>query len=463
MSDEEDALLQDAQPADYDSQPGGETEKAPPKPATNAKTQTADKPVVDKYEYDCEKQGLKYPPRSRFDQYSVGALADSTFEYLPKEYMLLGGLNDQYRTMYKKARDAITEKLLYRPMVPDNRDILFAATASVSNLYDDPLIGYKYEATHLTCFIGGMFGIAAKIFDLEEDLEVAAKLTDGCVWAYESTTTGIMAESARLLPCESLKGCEWNQTRYYDAIDPYEEQRKLRLEIFLQREAELAKQNNETAPPPAVTSFSPASNKDDKEEGGEESKASSINTAKNEPEEKVEKPEEKPEEDPANGRDLRKRDGIMTALDEPPTPVVTKDIDHPIPGGVKAGGILGPTPTVIPHEEFAQARIEEERIPPGVAEVIAAKYLLRPEAIESVFIMYRITGDESWREKGWQMFNAIEQSTRTELGNSAIKDVTSSAPYQVNEMESFWIGETLKYFYLLFSEPDLLSLDEYVL
>ncbi len=28
--------------------------------------------------------------------------------------------------------------------------------------------------------------------------------------------------------------------------------------------------------------------------------------------------------------------------------------------------------------------------------------------------------------------------------------------------KSFWLSETLKYFYLIFSPPDLISLDEYV-
>lgn len=77
--------------------------------------------------------------------------------------------------------------------------------------------------------------------------------------------------------------------------------------------------------------------------------------------------------------------------------------------------------------------------------------------------MYRITGNEYWREKGWNMFTAIESYTRTELGNSAIADVTSEAPYFEDEMESFWLAETLKYFYLLFSDPSVLSLDNWVL
>ena len=61
------------------------------------------------------------------------------------------------------------------------------------------------------------------------------------------------------------------------------------------------------------------------------------------------------------------------------------------------------------------------------------------------------------------MFQAIEKHTRTDIASSAINDVTSETPEKLNEMESFWLGETLKYFYLIFSEPDLISLDEYVL
>lgn len=77
--------------------------------------------------------------------------------------------------------------------------------------------------------------------------------------------------------------------------------------------------------------------------------------------------------------------------------------------------------------------------------------------------MYRITGDKYWREKGWKMFNAIERNTRTEFGNSAIRDVTKTIPAFEDSMESFWLAETLKYFYLLYSDPSLVSLDDYVL
>ena len=77
--------------------------------------------------------------------------------------------------------------------------------------------------------------------------------------------------------------------------------------------------------------------------------------------------------------------------------------------------------------------------------------------------MYRISGDEIWREKGWKMFNAIQNYTRVEFGHSAISDVTNVNTTHTDEMESFWLAETLKYFYLLFSPPDVVSLDEWVL
>jgi mannosyl-oligosaccharide alpha-1,2-mannosidase len=91
-----------------------------------------------------------------------------------------------------------------------------------------------------------------------------------------------------------------------------------------------------------------------------------------------------------------------------------------------------------------------------------ARYILRPEAIESVLYMYRITGDSTYQDQAWEMFEAIENSTATQYGNAAIRDVTGTPPLLDDSMESFWMAETLKYFYLIFSEPDTISLDDWV-
>lgn len=39
------------------------------------------------------------------NQFTLGALADSLYEYLPKMYILTGGLAEKYETMYRKASE----------------------------------------------------------------------------------------------------------------------------------------------------------------------------------------------------------------------------------------------------------------------------------------------------------------------------------------------------------------------
>ncbi|KAK0625455.1 glycoside hydrolase [Bombardia bombarda] len=104
-------------------------------------------------------------------------------------------------------------------------------------------------------------------------------------------------------------------------------------------------------------------------------------------------------------------------------------------------------------------------LPKGFTTAKDPRYLLRPEAIESVFILWRITGREEFQQTAWDMFVAVANGTETEYANAAVLDVTR-AEYPLPKedyMESFWLAETLKYFYLAFSPPDLISLDEYVL
>ena len=60
------------------------------------------------------------------------------------------------------------------------------------------------------------------------------------------------------------------------------------------------------------------------------------------------------------------------------------------------------------------------------------------------------------------MFDSITKHTATEYANAEIEDVTLDSPKKKDSMESFWTAETLKYFYLVFSEPGVASLDEYV-
>ncbi|XP_002519694.2 mannosyl-oligosaccharide 1,2-alpha-mannosidase MNS3 [Ricinus communis] len=89
--------------------------------------------------------------------------------------------------------------------------------------------------------------------------------------------------------------------------------------------------------------------------------------------------------------------------------------------------------------------------------------LLRPETVESLFVLYRITEDPKYREWGWQIFEAFEKYTKVQSGGySSLDDVTVLPPRRRDKMETFYLGETLKYLYLLFGDSSIIPLDKFV-
>jgi len=82
-------------------------------------------------------------------------------------------------------------------------------------------------------------------------------------------------------------------------------------------------------------------------------------------------------------------------------------------------------------------------------------YYLRPEAIESAYYLYRLTGDEKYVRMGRTMFENIVKYTRTETGYAALADVITKE--KSDRMESFFLAETLKYAYLLFAPAETLD------
>ncbi|MCJ1386594.1 T-complex protein 1 subunit zeta [Xylographa soralifera] len=406
---------------------------------------------------DCEPQGLASPPGSYREDFTIGAMADSMYEYLPKQYMLLGGLVTQYKTMYNLASDAMTKHLLFRPMVPGEENILVLGRASATEHPDLPgTTQISPQQQHLLCFAGGMYAVGAKIFNREADLDIAAKLTDGCVWAYDATTTGIMAEEFQMMACESKNQCKWNQTRWYEELDPYRSLREQNhLAIAQAQLAMVADQEAKTwSTATPSTTLIPSTQVGPADETAPTSgplAKRQLGAIENVLPTSVSKVSSKPSNDLLSTTAVTEDKEILDAQARNPNVEVTSNVPSPI---------YDPYPA---HEDYVQNRINGEGIPGGITEFSSKKYILRPEAIESVFIMYRVTGDEIWREKGWRMFNAVQNYTRVEFGYSAIGDVTSDSPRHMDEMESFWLAETLKYYYLLFSTPDTISLDDYIL
>ncbi|KAJ4137529.1 hypothetical protein NW768_003116 [Fusarium equiseti] len=275
--------------------------------------------------------------------FTLGAMADSVYEYLPKMAALMGGQLPAYQTMYEKAVDSALEHNLFRPMTPENRDILVSGQIRAKNKDGNTSFEFDSQGQHLVCFLGGMLALGGRLFNRQQDVDAAAKLAKGCIYTYEAFPHGIMPETFYMIPCDSKDECQWDEKRWREGVL----------------------------------------------------------------------------------REARINEGDAAQID---------------------------------------AIIKKEHLPKGFTRIPDRRYILRPEAIESVFMMYRVTGEHEYTEHAWTMFKAIEEATKTELANTAVWDVTVAGekPRAVDSMESFWMGETLKYFYLIFSDPDLINLDEYV-
>lgn len=270
---------------------------------------------------DCNVRDADFTQGSTF---TLGAMADSAYEYLPKMYALLGGTEKaaQYGKLFNYAMDTAMKYLFFRPRVPGNADILISGEVharSVSSFTHHP------EGQHLVCYLGGALALGGRLLANQTHVEVGRKLTEGCIWTYRNTPSGIMPEIFKMAPCKSESDCLFDEKAW--------------------------------------------------------------------------------------------------------------------------------------HTNYGSGT-------EGFSSVIDPRYLLRPEAIESVFYLYRITGDRKFQDAAWDMFQAIEEHTHTNLANAEFNNVFAKKDDKKSKvqdtMESFWLAETLKYFYLIFSDPELISLDEFV-
>ena len=397
-------------------------------------TDSASKPA------ECEPQGLVSPPYTSNEDFGIGGQADSTYEYLPKEYMLLGGLEEKYQVMYEMAAESIISNLLFRPMIRDEkRHILHAGLAKVSDKkspIDDKTI-LQPEGTHLTCFAGAMFAIGAKIFDRKDDMDIASKLTDGCVWAYEATETGIMPESYLAIPCADKKNCPWNETLWHEKLDPFgdlrEKNRLSRQQAILKSEkrppvADPVGKGDEVSqtegakaslPPGLVSSQTEGSSGDKDSSNSKSNLNKTANPKATGVEEITDDVLSKPKETAGSAKRLDRRQLGDLNEDEPIAPAVAvpekpkdtmtkstvntaevpvvekssaeqhlekskaataslqnKDtVSKPSNGTVRHTGY---TPPPIPtREEFVKARISDERLPAGMTKITGGRYLLR--------------------------------------------------------------------------------------
>lgn len=102
---------------------------------------------------------------------------------------------------------------------------------------------------------------------------------------------------------------------------------------------------------------------------------------------------------------------------------------------------------------------------PHAPPIIDSRNILRPETVESLFIAFQLTGDPLYREWGWKIFEAFRRWCQVDGGRggyAGIEDIDDTEPVQIDRMETFWLSETLKYLYLLFSPRNKLPFHEWV-
>jgi mannosidase alpha-like ER degradation enhancer 2 len=104
--------------------------------------------------------------------------------------------------------------------------------------------------------------------------------------------------------------------------------------------------------------------------------------------------------------------------------------------------------------------IEPETLDYKTMRVVAGSYHLRPEIVESTYYLYVYTGDPEYRRMGEKMFDDFVKYCRADSGYAALADVVTKQ--QLDEMQSFVLAETFKYFYLLFASPETLQLDKVI-
>ena len=92
----------------------------------------------------------------------------------------------------------------------------------------------------------------------------------------------------------------------------------------------------------------------------------------------------------------------------------------------------------------------------------SARNLLRPETVESLYFMWYYTGNPKYRQYATEIFEAFKKHSKAAFGYSAVVDVRNVPTMHANSQETFFLAETLKYLFLIFSPRDTVNLDEFV-
>ncbi|KAG2434808.1 hypothetical protein HXX76_007693 [Chlamydomonas incerta] len=376
------------------------------------------------------------------NHYTFGAAADSTYEYMLKQWVLTNGTDEMCLEMYKKALGGMRRHMLTELwMGPDIGEIWIAAE-------NDAGASRNLVLEHLTCFLPGtmalgyMYGVNTGGPGEDNDLTVAVKLMKGCYELYHQTASGVAWDSVHFVP------------RYSPPPSPN------------------PPPPQPPSPPPAASPPPPPPRPSTIDAAGAGYSAGGVART-----------QRRLLEQEGQGRQGAAQDDEDDGEDEPVEVSSAREagfIDGDGDDGADGLGYVIRNTEAQQHQQHAEERRHlmgeatsggaTAAPPPGWGKVKyeivprSRENFLRPEVAESLFYLWRATGDPIYREWGWNMFRAYERWCRVSTGGyQVITNVEAVPPSPGNKMESFWMAETLKYFYLLFSDDTKeVPLDEFV-
>jgi len=249
-----------------------------------------------------------------------------------------------------------------------------------------------------------MVALGSKILNRPGDMSLAEKLTDGCVWAYNATATGIMPENFHVEICED-EPCHWEPAPHSPfATEPT---------------------STNTTPGPddlpklEIDDVDPITGHANTPQSGGARNTGNLNK-------RAPAPEPAPPIPPS-------RQG--PPIPESPDPSLIGQVSEKL----NSESEIDPAVQKLATSRQSATTHSRQRVPKpaSFSDYMDAVYILRPEAIESVFYMYRITGDPTWQDKGWKMWESIEEHTWTEMAYSAILDVNDVNSTKSDSMERY--------------------------
>ena len=82
--------------------------------------------------------------------------------------------------------------------------------------------------------------------------------------------------------------------------------------------------------------------------------------------------------------------------------------------------------------------------------VTGADYILRPEVLESNFYAWRVTGDQKYLDRAASAIDSFNKFLLINQAYAGINDVTVTNSAKIDDTESFFFAEVLKYLCVAF-------------